>query len=151
MPMQVLDSSPQGLEARKSAQDALQVVDYVLKPNRDGGGHNIYRADIPAFLSTKSVETWHNFILMQLIEPPKTTGTVMTLEELYIGDVISELGILGTCLWRRSNGEGAIHGRTLCKTRLYTCKTSYPNNSSGRVDQYEGVATDGAATGIRSY
>jgi hypothetical protein len=47
--------------------------------------------------------------------------------------------------------EGAIHGRTLCKTRLYTCKTSYPNNSSGRVDQYEGVATDGAATGIRSY
>lgn len=110
MPMQVLDSSPQGLEARKSAQDALQVVDYVLKPNRDGGGHNIYRADIPAFLSTKSVETWHNFILMQLIEPPKTTGTVMTLEELYIGDVISELGILGTCLWRRSNGEVGGYG-----------------------------------------
>lgn len=104
MPMQVLDASLHGLEARKIAQDPERAKNYVLKPNRDGGGHNIHRSDIPTFLAQKSVESWPNYVLMRLIEPPPTTGALMTFEELYVGEVISELGILGTCLWRRSTG-----------------------------------------------
>ena len=102
--MQVLDSSPEGLEARKIALDPGKVVDYVLKPNLDGGGHNVYRGAIPAFLSSKPEETWHKYIIMRLIEPPPTTGTLMMPQDLYHGEIVSELGVWGTCLWERGEG-----------------------------------------------
>lgn len=105
MPMQILDVSVEGLKAREIAQDPEQAQNYVLKPNRDGGGHNIYRSDIPPFLADIPAESWRNYVLMRLIEPPPTTGVLMMPEELYVGDVVSELGILGTCLWRRSTDD----------------------------------------------
>jgi len=43
----------------------------VLKPQREGGGNNVYKDDIPAFLATllrKEREAW---IAMELIVPPK--------------------------------------------------------------------------------
>ena len=101
MPIKVLDSSLAGLEVRKIALDPKQAANYVLKPNLEGGGHNIYRTDIPDFLSTKLPEEWHRYVLMRLIEPPATTGTIMMPSDLYHGRVVSELGILGTCLWER--------------------------------------------------
>jgi glutathione synthase len=85
LPMQVLDTSPEGLEARKTALDPQACLDYVLKPNRDGGGHNVYRSDIPQFLRTKPEADWVQYILMRLIQPPSTTGTLMMPEELYTG------------------------------------------------------------------
>ena len=104
MPMQILDNSADGLEARKKALDPEKVVNYVLKPNLDGGGHNIYRDAIPAHLSTKPEESWHKYIIMRLIEPPPTTGTLMMPQDLYHGEVVSELGVWGTCLWERGEG-----------------------------------------------
>ena len=101
MPIQSLDSSPAGTQARAAALDPKQAVNYVLKPNLEGGGHNIYRSDIPNFLNSVPQEQWSKYILMRLIEPPPTTGTLTMPEELYHGAVVSELGILGTCLWRR--------------------------------------------------
>ncbi len=101
MPMQVLDASPAGLAARRDATDPQRCINYVLKPNRDGGGHNIYRSDIPAFLNKMPETEWCQYILMKLIEPPATEGTLMAPDSLYHGAVISELGVLGTCIWER--------------------------------------------------
>jgi glutathione synthase len=105
VPMQVLDNSPAGLEAQAAATDPEECVKYVLKPNRDGGGHNVYRSDIPKFLASKPKEAWVQYILMRLIEPPPTTGTLMLPEDLYHGAVISELGVLATCIWERKDED----------------------------------------------
>ncbi|TKA64236.1 hypothetical protein B0A55_10846 [Friedmanniomyces simplex] len=69
MTMLPLDSSRQGLEARRLALDPKTAVDYVLKPNLEGGGHNVFRSDIPAFLSEVPEVEWHRYILMRLIRP----------------------------------------------------------------------------------
>lgn len=105
MHMQVLDSSPEGLEARTIAQDPELAVQYVLKPNLEGGGHNVYRGAIPEFLQAWPEESWHKYIIMRLIEAPPTTGTLMMPQDLYHGAIVSELGVWGTCMWERSGGD----------------------------------------------
>lgn len=100
MPMFVLDDSETGLQARAVAQDPARVVNYVLKPNLEGGGHNIYRSAIPDFLETLPEEQWHKYVLMELINSAPQEGVLMTPKELYQGPVVSELGVFGCCLWR---------------------------------------------------
>ncbi|KAK3073383.1 hypothetical protein LTR53_005091 [Teratosphaeriaceae sp. CCFEE 6253] len=113
MPMHVLDDSPEGLEARKLATDPAKGVDYVLKPNLEGGGNNVFRVDIPEFLRTIPEQEWHRYILMRLITPPEdSTGLLLTSEKLYDGPVVSELGVLGFAMWRRrqQGSEGGKEG-----------------------------------------
>ena len=105
LPQQILDTSPAGLQAREAALDPQSCLLYVLKPNRDGGGHNVYRGDIPRFLHEKPRESWHQYILMRLIEPPATEGTLVMPMDLYHGAVISELGIIAACIWERGKGN----------------------------------------------
>ncbi|KAL8728909.1 MAG: hypothetical protein Q9181_005178, partial [Wetmoreana brouardii] len=47
-----LDSSPAGQTAIRIATDPEQSENYVLKPQREGGGNNIYGSKIPAFLDS---------------------------------------------------------------------------------------------------
>lgn len=108
MPMHLLDYSTHGLEMRRVAKDPNDAIKYVLKPNLDGGDHNIYRSDIPPFLADVPEEEWHNYILMRLIEPPATTGTLMLNDGVYEGEVISELGIVATIIWRKRASGGKI-------------------------------------------
>ncbi|KAK1058660.1 hypothetical protein LTR74_013212 [Friedmanniomyces endolithicus] len=109
MPMLPLDSSPQGVEARRLAMDPKLAMDYVLKPNLEGGGHNVFRADIPAYLSRIPAEDWERFILMRLITPPISAepGMLLTSQEVYEGPIVSELGVLGFALWRNTRQEGS--------------------------------------------
>ncbi|KAK0264288.1 hypothetical protein LTR01_001335 [Friedmanniomyces endolithicus] len=102
MPMLPLDSSPQGVQARKLAMDTKLAVNYVLKPNLEGGGNNVFREDIPAHLSRIPEENWERYILMRLITPPISAepGMLLTSQEVYEGPVLSELGVLGFALWR---------------------------------------------------
>ncbi|KAI9805149.1 MAG: hypothetical protein M1825_000983 [Sarcosagium campestre] len=97
-------TSEAGQAARKLALDPKTAERHVLKPQREGGGNNIYRAAIPPFLQAKPEAQWAGYILMELIEPPElhnilVRGGVPTNESPV--SVISELGIFGTCLWRR--------------------------------------------------
>lgn len=101
--MQVLDSSPAGLEATRQAIDADQASHYVLKPNLEGGGHNVFGKDIPEFLSAVPKAEWHKFILMRAMEPPSTEGLLLLPQEIYRGSVVSELGIIGACLWQQGD------------------------------------------------
>jgi glutathione synthase len=75
---------------------------HVLKPQREGGGNNIYRTNIPPFLASIPEREHKQYILMELIHPPKAAhNTVLRSDgELVSGDVVSELGIFGTCLWK---------------------------------------------------
>lgn len=105
MEMHILDNSSRGLEARAIATDPSKAMDYVLKSNGDGGGHNVYRKDIPPFLAKVAETHWCMYTLMKIIVAPKTTGVLMLPHDVYCGQVVSELGMLGTCIWRKHKAE----------------------------------------------
>ncbi|XWW96971.1 hypothetical protein V2A60_004951 [Cordyceps javanica] len=100
-----MDTSPAGLEARKKALDPAQAEAYVLKPQREGGGHNIYRGAIPAFLGSIPEAHWNSYILMELITPPPVSNLILRNGNVEQGGVICELGIYGTCLWDQKTDE----------------------------------------------
>ena len=73
---------------------------YVLKPQREGGGNNVYGDDIKPFLEKiRDSEERNAYILMDRIHPPVTTNyMVRPGAEPALVDVISELGIFGYVL-----------------------------------------------------
>lgn len=101
-----MDTSPAGLEARKKATDPELCKDFVLKPQREGGGNNIYRSAIPEFLKSIPETHWASYILMELITPPPAKNIILRNGQVEEGGIISELGIYGTCLW---NKGGILH------------------------------------------
>jgi glutathione synthase len=113
-PIYPLDStSSAGQEARRLATDPRTAAAYVLKPQREGGGNNIYRRAIPAFLQNLPESQWPAYILMEMIEPPAQRNAIFRFggeESVQTGGVICELGIYGVCLWERPaavvGGEG---------------------------------------------
>jgi len=92
-----------GTDKARSAAEKL-----VLKPQREGGGNNVYRSSIPGFLDTLPTAEREAWIAMELIETPK--GVINYLVRAGSGsqgamrtETISELGIFGWALF----GPGA--------------------------------------------
>lgn len=104
-PIYPLDHSNAGNEARKLATEPASASRYVLKPQREGGGNNIYRKAIPPFLQKLPETHWPAYILMEMIEPPAQKNSILRNGELQSGGVICELGVYGVCLWRAGNGK----------------------------------------------
>lgn len=104
-PIYPLDNGEAGKEARKLATNPETASRYVLKPQREGGGNNVYRQAIPEFLEKLPDSHWPAYILMEMIEPPAIENVILRNGELQQGGVIGELGVYGTCLWRHGTGE----------------------------------------------
>jgi len=82
----------------------------VLKPQREGGGNNVYKDDIPAFLATLPPKEREAWIAMELIVPPQGTGNYLIRAGGGKGsairtEVVSELGIFGWALFGGAQGE----------------------------------------------
>jgi glutathione synthase len=92
------DPSQEGI---KLALDPKSAEHHVLKPQREGGGNNIYRSNIPPFLKSIPEKDYKQYILMELIQPPAEAKNIVLRSDgaVVSGNVISELGIFGTCLW----------------------------------------------------
>ncbi|KAJ3047873.1 hypothetical protein HDU99_009339 [Rhizoclosmatium hyalinum] len=97
-----LDQSPAGISAYEEA--LKNPSRYVVKPQREGGGNNIYTTDIPAFLSKLSATERNAYILMELIKPPPARNLLVRNGEILDAEVVSELGIYG--IW--ISGEGGV-------------------------------------------
>jgi glutathione synthase len=96
--MYPLDGSEEGLEGRKLA--VTNPEEYVLKPQREGGGNNIFRSRIPKFLESVQGEgDYKAYILMELIRPPTQMNFIIRDGRLRGEEVVSELGIFGTIMW----------------------------------------------------
>ena len=79
---------------------------YVLKPQREGGGNNIYKSKIPAFLNSIPEDHWSGYILMELIVTPGgLRNMVLRNGEVMEGEVVGELGVYGVCLWDAAGGK----------------------------------------------
>ncbi|EMR08531.1 glutathione synthetase [Pneumocystis murina B123] len=92
-----------------SGQEAYRLLmnnpqNYILKPQREGGGNNIYGLNIPTFLKTIPESQREQYILMEMIHPLLQTNTIIQNNELHHTNVINELGIYGVILWNK-NGE----------------------------------------------
>lgn len=124
-----LDSSPAGIEARKIALDPERSKGYVLKPQREGGGNNIYRSAIPPFLSSLPETHWKSYILMEIITPPAVHNMILRNGVIERGGVICELGIYGTCLWDHFSKEV-----------LYNEQAGYLLRTKGDKSEEGGVA-----------
>jgi glutathione synthase len=98
-----LDDSEKGKEAKKLALKEPQ--NFVLKPQREGGGNNIYKEDIPKFLSELPEREWGAYILMELIHPEIHRNKILRNGEIFNEPIVSELGRFGTIVFNQETGE----------------------------------------------
>jgi len=111
-----LDDSAAGHEAKKLALNDETAKGFVLKPQREGGGNNVYRTAIPKFLmelkgnegggsQSKGEDRWRGHILMEIIEPPAQENSIFREGVVKTGGVVTELGVFGTAIWNMRTGE----------------------------------------------
>lgn len=124
-----MDTSEAGLAARKLATDPEKCQKYVLKPQREGGGNNFYRASIPPYLKSVPESHWGSYILMELITPPPVTNVILRNGQLEKGGVICELGRYGACVWNQDTRE-----------ILYNEEAGYLLRTKGDQSEEGGVA-----------
>lgn len=92
-----------GVEKARSIAEKL-----VLKPQREGGGNNVYKSSIPGFLDTLPIGEREAWIAMELIETPKGVNNYLVRagsgsQGAIRAETTSELGIFGWALF----GPGA--------------------------------------------
>ncbi|KAI5962662.1 GSH2 [Candida pseudojiufengensis] len=97
------DDSELGKKAKKLAFESPEK--FVLKPQREGGGNNIYKKNIPDFLKSIPESEWGAYILMELITPKTFKNKIMRNKDIYNENIISELGIFGNILFNETTGE----------------------------------------------
>jgi glutathione synthase len=85
---------------------ALQFPDkYVLKPQREGGGNNLYGKEMVDLLTKMSQKERSAYVLMELIRPPSLRNVLVRGGVLSEAQVVSELGIYG--IWV-GNGDHIV-------------------------------------------
>eukprot|EP00283_Hemiselmis_rufescens_P027054 CAMPEP_0173448260 /NCGR_PEP_ID=MMETSP1357-20121228/40390_1 /TAXON_ID=77926 /ORGANISM="Hemiselmis rufescens, Strain PCC563" /LENGTH=486 /DNA_ID=CAMNT_0014414751 /DNA_START=163 /DNA_END=1623 /DNA_ORIENTATION=+ len=90
-------------EAAKAKARAIENPDkYVLKPQREGGGNNLYDQDMKQALETMSDHELQAFILMDIIQAPQSPAVFMRDGQMVECDGIAELGTYGVSI---SNGN----------------------------------------------
>lgn len=122
-----LDSSEQGQKALQLAREHPER--FVLKPQREGGGNNIYRDNIPPYLAQLDEEDKKRpgeaprreaYILMELIEPPKGLHNLLVRGgegKPRLADVVSELGVYGVALFGGKVAPVNKEAGTLLRTK----------------------------------
>lgn len=95
-----------GVEHYGTKKAREQALSLVLKPQREGGGNNVYKDAIPAFLDSLPPQERQAWIAMELINPPNTGNylvragsTDLQSQAPVKTDVVSELGIFGWALF----------------------------------------------------
>lgn len=93
-----LDDSDLGKQGKRLAFE--NPSKYVLKPQREGGGNNVYKSDIPGFLESIEESEWGAYILMEIIETvPNKSNVILRGHEVFKEPIASELGIYGCVLF----------------------------------------------------
>ncbi|KAK7019880.1 glutathione synthetase [Favolaschia claudopus] len=100
-----------GLDEDRGVEKARNIAQQlVLKPQREGGGNNVYKEAIPAFLDGLPPLERQAWIAMELIMPPEGTGNYLVragseeAQSSVKAEVISELGVFGWALFGGQDG-----------------------------------------------
>ncbi|KAG6827139.1 hypothetical protein H0H92_013057 [Tricholoma furcatifolium] len=100
---QALTSGKEGFGVVRARELASSLV---LKPQREGGGNNVYKDSIPSFLDKLPPKERQAWIAMELIMPPENHGNYLIRagggnQAVAKVDVVSELGIFGWALFEK--------------------------------------------------
>ncbi|KAL1513808.1 hypothetical protein ABEB36_003167 [Hypothenemus hampei] len=96
-----------GLDFDESGDQTIQMAlndpeKFVLKPQREGGGNNIYGQEVREFmLKLKDSKERTAWILMERIHPPISTGYIIRAGAIglpQLSEMVSELGIFGVII-----------------------------------------------------
>jgi glutathione synthetase len=93
--------------------------EYVMKPQREGGGYNFFGEELVNALSTLSREQRSAYILMQRILPRRAPAVLVRGGVARAGAAVSELGVYSTLL--TSKGGAVVRNRQaghLVRTKL---------------------------------
>uniref|UniRef100_A0A182R9J8 Glutathione synthetase n=1 Tax=Anopheles funestus TaxID=62324 RepID=A0A182R9J8_ANOFN len=110
---------------------------YVLKPQREGGGNNVYGADIPAALNAMSNDERSAWILMERIFPPTSTGYMIRPNGPSpppLVQLVSELGIFGTIIGSKDTVLYNKQVGHMLRTKLSTSNEGGVAAGSGALD-----------------
>lgn len=108
-----------GVDGDRAAKMALDDPDkFVLKPQREGGGNNLYDQELKHALENMSVRERSSHVLMERIKPVIVTNTLMRDGKWETGDVVSELGVYG--IYVSYNGASILNddGGILLRSKL---------------------------------
>jgi glutathione synthase len=107
-------------QTTKASEAAISKPEqFVLKPQREGGGFNLYGEDIRQCLTTIQPEERNPYILMERLYPPVFQGWGMRNGEIWQGQVVSEIGQFGVLIAR---GDRILTNRStgyLVRTKLH--------------------------------
>uniref|UniRef100_A0A5S6QAI3 Glutathione synthetase n=1 Tax=Trichuris muris TaxID=70415 RepID=A0A5S6QAI3_TRIMR len=102
------------------SQVALEPTGYVLKPSREGGGHNFYANDMVDLLKSCEQTERHAYILMKKIKPPEHRNVfVKSNVEWKLQSCASELGIFGFLLGNMREIFDQRDGTFILRTKLH--------------------------------
>ncbi|XP_004536431.1 glutathione synthetase isoform X2 [Ceratitis capitata] len=110
---------------------------FVLKPQREGGGNNVYGVDIPDALRKMSRVERAAWILMDLIQPPISQGYMIRpggKSPPEIVDLVSELGIFGVILGDVDNVICNYQAGHMLRTKLSTANEGGVAAGLGALD-----------------
>jgi glutathione synthase len=71
---------------------------FVLKPQREGGGFNLYGEELRQCLTNLQAEEGKAYILMERLYPPKSFGWGLREGKLWQGEVVHEIGQYGVLI-----------------------------------------------------
>jgi len=92
---------------------------YVLKPQREGGGNNLYGDEVAEGIQTMSPSELESFILMERIFPKENPAVLVRNSLTSSGKTISELGMYITSLFDAEGKELVNkHAGHLLRTKL---------------------------------
>ncbi|XP_045126156.1 glutathione synthetase-like isoform X2 [Portunus trituberculatus] len=113
-----LDMSPEGDQAVQMAMDNPER--FVLKPQREGGGNNVYGQEIRMVLEKiKDSQEREAYILMDRIRPPiQQNYLIRAHEPVKLVEVVSELGIFGTILGTAKDIQFSKFAGHMLRTKL---------------------------------
>mmetsp|Transcript_6909 Transcript_6909/g.13870 ORF Transcript_6909/g.13870 Transcript_6909/m.13870 type:complete len:467 (-) Transcript_6909:49-1449(-) len=112
-------------------------MDYVLKPQREGGGNNLYKERMVEKLKVMTREERAGYILMELIKPPKFTNQLIRNGSIvHDGPCTLEIGVFGVSLYT-ADGVDVMEGVEGMGEDAYICRA-----------KAEGVEEGGVAAGF---
>jgi len=110
---------------------------FVLKPQREGGGNNVYGTDIPAALKKMSITERKAWILMDRILPPISKGYMIRPGGQIpppIVDLVSELGIFGAVIGDAKNIQVNYMAGHMFRTKISTANEGGVAAGLGALD-----------------
>jgi len=114
-----------------------QPGDFVLKPQREGGGNNLYDEDVRTAIQTMPDSELAAFIMMDIIQAPPTEADVLRSGQMLHASILSELGIYGIFV---RHGDAVVTNRAcghLLRSKTATSRETGINAGFGMMDSVQ--------------